>query len=325
MNPLAKPLRAADRFQQRRPWISFPYAVAKKFGDDQAGNLAGLVAYYGFFSIFPLLMVAVTVVGLLSAHDPALRAGLQRALATYFPIVGSRIAGNVHALNGGGFVLGIGIALTLYAGIGVVRVFETAMNTVWNVPYVDRPNFAFSILRALLMLGVLGGISLVAATVGGVGPGSRVWWWWAVGIALSLLLNFALFMLAFRILTVADVSWADVRPGAILGAVAWTVLQAVGGFYVGHELKSAGATYGTFAIVVGLLAWLYLGAQVTLYAAEVNVVRTRRLWPRGLAQPPLTRADARAYAAYAMQEERRPETSVHVRVSNVEPREAGEP
>jgi uncharacterized BrkB/YihY/UPF0761 family membrane protein len=154
--------------------------------------------------------------------------------------------------------------------------------------------------------------------VGGVGTGSTTWWWWVVGIEVSLLLNFVLFMLAFRILTAADVSWADVRPGAIMGAVAWTVLQTVGGYYVGHQLKGAGSTYGTFAVVIGVLAWIYLGAQITLYAAEINVVKVERLWPRSIVQPPLTQADRRVLDRLAKVEERRREQTVESEIPKVD-------
>ena len=127
-------------------------------------------------------------------------------------------------------------------------------------------------------------------------------------------MNLALFLLAFRILTSADVSWGDVFPGAALAAIAWTALQALGGYFVRHQLEGATETYGTFATVIGLLAWMYLGAQATLLAAEVNVVRKRRLWPRAIVQPPLTDADERALRSYAEQEERRPEEDVYARM-----------
>jgi len=166
----------------------------------------------------------------------------------------------------------------------------------------------------LIMLLVLGVITVASAAAGGVGAASHTWWWVVIGILASLVLNFVLFMLAFRILTTEDLSWADVRPGAIIGAVAWTVLQALGGYYVAHQLRGASDTYGTFATVIGLLAWIYLGAQVTLFAAEVNVVKKRQLWPRGIVQPPLTEADERALSDYAKQEQRRPEERVNVTI-----------
>jgi YihY family inner membrane protein len=318
VNPAQKVLRGVDRFQQRRSWIGFPYAVMKKSGDDQAGNLAALVAYYGFFSLFPLMLVFVTILGIALRGNASLQRSIADSALANFPVIGADISQNVHSLQGGGLALGIGIALTLWSGLGVLKVMQTAMNTVWNVPFKHRPNFFLSTLRALIMLVVLGVITVASAAAGSAGTGSHSWLWAVLGILVSLSLNLVLFMLAFRILTTEDVSWPDVRPGAIIGAVAWTLLQALGGYYVGHQLKGASNTYGTFAVVIGLLAWIYLGAQMTLLAAEVNVVKKRRLWPRGMVQPPLTEADARALTHYAKQEERRPEEQVVVDISEVE-------
>jgi hypothetical protein len=117
------------------------------------------------------------------------------------------------------------------------------------------------------------------------------------------------------VLTAEDVSWSDVWVGAAVGAVVWTALQAFGGYYVGHQLGNASDTYGTFAVVIGLLAWIFIGAQATLLAAEINVVKVRRLWPRAL-QPPLMEADQRAFTIYGLQEKRRPEMEVLVDVTD---------
>ncbi|MGH2650863.1 MAG: YihY/virulence factor BrkB family protein, partial [Actinomycetota bacterium] len=121
-------------------------------------------------------------------------------------------------------------------------------------------------------------------------------------------------LLAFRILTSENLTWGDVLPGAAAGSVAWTFIQALGGYYVSRQLQGAGEVYGTFAVVIGLLAWIFIGAQVTLLAAEVNVVRKRHLWPRGLVQPPFTDADVQALTRYAKQEGRRPEERIDVEV-----------
>jgi inner membrane protein YhjD len=307
-------LRRADKQQQQRPWIAFPYAVMKKFGDDQAGNLAALIAYYGFLSLFPLMLVLVTLLGLLLRNNPELQDTIRTSALANFPVLGEQISNNVHSLRGSGLALGIGLALSLWAGLGVMKVLQTAMNAVWNVPYRHRPNFWLSLLRAMIMLLVLGVITIASAAAGSVGGGSDNWLLRIFGIAMSVVLNLVLFLLAFRILTTEDVTWGDVFPGASVAAVAWTTLQAIGGYIVSHQLQGASNTYGTFAIVIGLLAWIYLGAQMTLFAAEVNVVRKRRLWPRAIVQPPLTEADERALRSYAKQEERRPEEDVHVRI-----------
>jgi YihY family inner membrane protein len=314
MEAAQKAARRVDEAHQRRPWLSFPYAVVKKFGDDQAGNLAALISYYGFFSLFPLMLVLVTVLGMVLQRNSELREAIERSALANFPVIGEDISSNVKALDGSGLTLAIGIVLALWAGLGVLKVMQTAMNAVWNVPYKHRPNFLKSLLRAMLMLAVLGFITIASAAAGSVGAGNDNPLLSILWVVVSLALNLVLFLLAFRILTTADVSWGDVFPGALIAAIAWTALQAFGGYFVRHQLEGASQTYGTFATVIGLLAWISLGAQVTLFAAEVNVVRKRKLWPRAIVQPPLTDADERALKSYAEVEERRPEEEVHARI-----------
>ncbi|HEU4865394.1 MAG TPA: YihY/virulence factor BrkB family protein [Actinomycetota bacterium] len=314
MEGAEKVVRRVDEAHQRRPWLAFPYAVIKKFGDDQAGNLAALISYYAFFSLFPLMLVLVTVLGMVLQRNTELREAIQKSALANFPVVGEEISSNVRALDATGLTLAIGIAVALWAGLGVLKVMQTAMNTIWNVPYRHRPNFLKTLLRAVIMLSVLGVITVGSAVAGSVGAGSDDLLISILWVLVSLALNLGLFLLAFRILTSADVSWGDVFPGALVAAVAWTALQALGGYVVRHQLNGASETYGTFATVIGLLAWMYLGAQATLLAAEVNVVRKRRLWPRAIVQPPLTDADERALKIYAKVEERRPEEDVYARI-----------
>jgi YihY family inner membrane protein len=245
----------------------------KKFGDDQAGNLAALIAYYGFLSLFPLVLVLLTLLGMLLRNEPTLQDAIRTSALANFPVIGEENSKNVHSLRGSGLALGIGLALALWAGLGVMKVLQTAMNAVWNVPYRHRPNFWKSLLRAFLMLVVFGLITVASAAGGSVGAGSDSWALGVAGISLSIVLNLILFLLAFRILTTEDVTWGDVFPGALVAALAWTALQALDGYIVSHQLEGASDTYGAFATVIGLLAWIYLGAQITLFAAEVNVVR----------------------------------------------------
>jgi membrane protein len=313
VNPIERQVRRLDAYQQRHRWLAVPFAVAKKFGDDQAGNLAAVVAYYGFICLIPLLMVAVTVLGAVTAHNDALRQRLLDSALRDFPVIGPQIGADVHGIQGSGLTLALGIALTLWSGLGVVKSFQTAMNTVWNVPIRQRPGLVPSTVRALLMLAVLGVATIASATLAAIGTsGSAPAWVSALGLAGAALVNVGLFMAGFRIMTAADVSWSDVAPGAVLGGLAWTALSSLGTYYVSHQLRSASAVYGTFASVIVLLAWIYLGAQIALYAAELNVVRRDGLHPRSLVQPPLTEGDREALRRYAKQEERRPEEDVDV-------------
>jgi YihY family inner membrane protein len=188
-----------------------------------------------------------------------------------------------------------------------------AMDELWAVPKRERPKFLRALVRALSMLIVLGGGIVITTVLSGLGAGGsgsflplRV-----IGLVAAAVVNVGVFLLAFRVLTVRDVPLRDLLPGAVVAGVGWLLLQAVGGYYVTHQLKGASQTYGMFAVVIGLLSWMYLLAQLTLIAAEINVVRVNRLWPRGLANS-MTSADKRAFTSYAEVEERRPDVDVQV-------------
>lgn len=258
--------------------------MVKKFGDDQAGDLAALIAYYGFFSLFPLLLVLTSLLGFVLAGDPELRMRILDSALAQFPVIGEHLRGNYDSLTGNGVVLGIGTVTALWAGLGVTQAAQKAMNTVWGIPPEQRPGFLPSRVRGLIMLVVLGSMTVATIFLTGLGTASG-----ELGIALrvlgyvgSLAMNVALFLLAYRILTVKRLTWGDVLPGAVAGAVLWTALQLVGTYLVNRQVKNATPVYGTFAIVIGLLVWIYLGAQLTVLCAEVNVVRLNRLWPRSL-------------------------------------------
>ena len=219
----------------------------------------------------------------------------------------------MHAITGDAVALTVGIVTALWAGLGVVQATQNAMNQIWDVPRKDRPNFFISRLRSLLMLVVLGTTLLASTFFSGLATtrssNGAVLVTWEVG--LSLLFNLILFLLVYRVLTRLDLPWRDVFPGAIAAAVLWTALQGVGGYYVEHTIQRASIVYGTLALVIGLLVWIYLAGQLTLLCAEINVVRVRRFWPRSLV-PPLTEADQRVMRAVTLTERRRPEQQITV-------------
>ena len=308
-------VRRADRVQRERSGMAVPLATIKKFGEDRAGQLAALIAYYGFFSLFPLMLAFVTILGLVLEEDSSLRQQLVDSALAQFPIIGDQIKQNIGSLQGSGLALALGVGGALWAGLGGIKAAQNAMDQVWDVPVKRQPSFPVAILRAVIMLVTLGVFVLLAGFLGGIAAGTedapvalRV-----IGIAGTVVLNVLVFLVAFRVLTVEDVSWGDVWPGAMLAAVLWTILQLLGGYIIGHRLESATQTYGFFAVVIGLLSWLYLGAQVTLLGAELNVVRARRLWPRALDPQDMTPADRRALRELAKVEERREDQVVDVR------------
>ena len=307
-------LHRADDVQRAHPVLAFPVAVIKKFGDDRAGQLAGLLAYYGFFSLFPLLLLFATGVAIVVRDDPDLRRRLLDSVLQQFPVVGTRIGDSVRELTGSSFALIVGIVGALWSGTAVVTAAQQAMDDVWDVPRVERPGLPVRIVRALLLLAVFGA-SIVLSTFL-AGTGAETGWSAAIVKVLSLagtvLVSIAVFAFAYRVLTVAEVRWRDVLPGAIVAAVAWTTLLMVGSWLVDQHIRHASQVYGFFAIVIGLLAWISLAAQMFLVAAEINVVRARRLWPRSLVDPPLVSEDRRVLADQAEEERARPEQQVDV-------------
>jgi len=299
--------------QRRHSWLGFPLAVIYKFFDDQGPYLTALIAYYGFLSLFPLLLLMTTILGFVLQGDPGLQAKLVNSTLAELPIIGSQLRENVHQLRGSGVGLAVGIIGTIYGSLGAAGATQNAFNRVWAVPRNERPNPIKMRLRSLLLLLVLGvGVLVTTAlsglTTGGGAFGANAGTWLSIAvIPLTTVTNVVLFLLAFRVLTAADVPMRDLRIGAVVAGIGWQLVQALGTYYVARTLKGAPEAYGVFGLVLGLIAWIYLLALVVVIAAEINVVLQRRLWPRALLTPftdrvQLTSADERAYTAYAESE-----------------------
>jgi YihY family inner membrane protein len=306
-------IRRADRFQQRHAALAFPWAVLQKFGNDQAGGKAALMAYYGLFALFPLLLLLATILGFVLSGDPALREQLIDSALGNIPVIGEQLRSGVHPLEGNTTALVIGIAGTLYGSLGIGFAAQNAMNTVWNIPYVRWPSFWTRYLRTFGVIGLLG-LASVSSTVlatfaTAIARGLAAT---AIALAASVLVNLGLFLLAFMVLTAEPLRPREVAAGAVIATVFWETLQLIGTWYVSRGLRHASPTYGFFAVVITLLSWLYLGSQLTLLAAEINVVLRYRLWPRSVTQPPLTRADRLTLTRLGRMETRRPEEVVTV-------------
>lgn len=310
-------LKRLDAFQQRHRPLAVAVGVGKKFGDDQAGNLAALVSYYTFFSLFPLLLLLTTIVGFVLEGDPAAQQRVVNSVLDRFPGFGDQLASNIGQFQGSGIAVVVGALGALWGGLGALGAMQNAMNTIWAVPFDRRPPFLVERGRSLLMLLVLGTgaiattvITNVAGSLEGLPLLAR-----AVVAVATLALNVGLFLLAFKVLTRHGIGWRALLPGAIVAGVAFLVLQSVGGWYISATLGRATPLYGTFAVVLGLLTWLYIQAQLTMLAAELNVVLARRLYPRSLVGTDLadlTGADERALASYAAIQRRHPNQQVSV-------------
>ncbi|HEY2300254.1 MAG TPA: YhjD/YihY/BrkB family envelope integrity protein [Acidimicrobiales bacterium] len=281
--------RALERLDdlQQRTRIAPLFGVVKKFGDDRGGSLAALITYYGFLSLFPLLLLFYTVVAFVLPHYPGAQADLTKSVISQFPVIGPQLQQNTqHPLKGSGLALIVGVVALVWGSLGVAQILQFTMQEVWNIPGRDRPGYVTRLLRSLLLFLVLGlGIATTTA-VSGLGT---ILDWGPAGSLLAalpaLVVNIGLFLLVFRLLTSSEVSLRQLVPGAVLGGIGWQVLQTVGVNLVSHQLQHASQVYGVFGFTLALISFLALAATLTVYSAELNVVLAHHLWPRSLLQP----------------------------------------
>jgi membrane protein len=325
-NPLERPFRAVDGWQQRHRLPALIVAVVKKFGDDQASNYVALVTYYAFVSTFPLLLVFVTLTEIVLGRQAALRQQLLDSALAEFPVVGPTLQQSVRVPSGTGFALVVGLVGSFWGGNRLAGTMQNVLNSLWMVPKRHWPGFPFNYLRSIALLLLLGvGVVLTAlmaafagagAVLGLSGTGVHL-----LSILLTTIAYSGLFMLGFRLAVSPEVKTRELMLSAILSGIAWQVLLTLGGTLAATHLYRSREVTGVFALVLGLLAWFALQATVTVYVVELDVVRSRRLWPRGLAQPPLTPADEDYLRAAVEAEARRPEQHVDVEFD----RSAGQP
>jgi YihY family inner membrane protein len=296
-------LERLDHGQQHRPALSIPIATYKKFGEDKSANIAAMMAFWAFFSIFPLLLALVTVLGYVLPDADKKR--VLEQVSGYLPLLDTS---SIGGLQGNWLALVIGLASALWSGSAVVRVTQDGFNAVWEVPQVERPKFLEQLRRSLLALVTIGlGLLASAVLIGFVSGDNPAIHVGVLGRLLAyvamIAVDIGLFLVAFRMLTDRQISTRDVLPGAVVTGVAFWILQALSSIIITRHLHSAQATYGTFATVITILWWFYLQSTLTLLGAQLNVVLKRRYYPRALIDSPQTEADHRILADYA--EERR--------------------
>lgn len=298
-----------DAYQQRHSWLGFPVAVAYKAFDDRAPYLAALVTYYAFVSLFPLILLFVSIAGFVLQSDGHLRQQVIGSAVSNLPGIGSELSKQITGFKGSGAGVVVGVVGLLYGALGATQAAQAAFNHIYAVPRNEQPNPLRSRVRSLGLLVLLGtavlvssGINILVSTGNDVsaqlGDGLR-----ALGFVLSLAINIALFTLAFQLLTAKDLRVRNVITGGILAGATWQVVQTFGSQYVAHEVQHGSALYGVFGVVLATIAYVYLEALCLMFSAEINVVLHRRLWPRALLTPftddvELTAADEEAYGSY---------------------------
>lgn len=313
MNPVERLIRHVDRWQQRHVATAFTFGVIKKYGDDNAGQLVASLSHTAFVSLFPLLLVMTTILGIVAAGHGALRHQVIHAVASQFPAIEHEISRKPPQLRQASYVgLVVGVCAALWGSSGLAQSGMYAMAQVWSLPGPDRPGYFQRLGRAGLFLLVLGTGVIVTTLLTGFGTwGNSSPFLTMLAEVIAAAANVGMYVIGFRVLTPKVVRITRLLPGAVLGGIGWTMLQALGTQLVKHFLHSD-SVYGIFAVVLSLLAWIYLIVEVTIYAAEINVVLARRLWPRSIVQPPLTSADRKALSLFPLAQQRRDEQQVSV-------------
>jgi YihY family inner membrane protein len=316
MNRIERTVRRIDAFQQRHRVTSFAFGLVQKYGNDNGGALAARLTFAALTTVFPLLLLLVTLLAIVLADHPGLEATVLHSAYGEIPVVGRDLATNVHAMRrNSAFGLAVGLVGLAYGVRGLAGVGLQIMEEVWYLPKAIRPSFITRLGRSFAFVAVLG-IGLVVTTfLSGVGTfGGHGLPYRAGAEALAAVANVGIYLFAFRILTPKQVDTRCLLPGVVAAGILWTALQALGTYVVNHYLRDDNAVYGTFGTVLGLVAWFNMAAQLTVYCAELNPYLVHRLWPRGMVQPPLTKADQELAALQATTNRFRPEVEMEVRV-----------
>lgn len=296
-------LSKIDNIQLNNHRLGFIYAVLKKYGDDEGGNQAALVTYYGFLSLFPLLVAALSLTELSIFRSTHLKSKVITALNNYFPLVGHQLENNVHSQSKEGLALGVSLLITIYGAKGVAAALRQAMNHIWQVPRAERSSWPKGTIRSLLVI-LTGGVGFIItgilssyATGKGGNIGLQI-----AAMLLSLILTFVALIIVFKLSISRATEARFLVVGSIVAAIGLQIVQAAGGFLITHELKHFSSLYGSLALVFVILFWIYLQVRILFYATEIDSVRKFGLWPRSLTGFRLTAADRKALKLYAKRE-----------------------
>ena len=273
-----------DIIQQKHASLAFPVAVIKRYGDDKAGQQAALITYYAFLSLFPLLLVFLTILGIVVSNNPILATKISGEVFRFFPALSSELTKNVHTLKGSGLPLLLEILAALYGARGLAAMLQEAFNNIWHVEKDHRSGFVSYNLRSFAMMAAVGSgiiigtiLSYVLGSILNFGIIGKV-----LLTVLNLFIIFGLFLAVFRLGTSDTVKTRSLLVGAVVAGTGLLLVQHFGGYIMAHQLPKLTGTYGSFALALGMMFWIYLQAQIILYALEITAVRAQHDWPKKL-------------------------------------------
>jgi membrane protein len=299
-------LSGVDRAQRRFPPLGVPIAVFYKFYDDQGNYMVAALTYYAFVAIFPLLLLATSILGFILQGNEELQKTVLNSALAQFPIIGDRL-GRPEELQGGAAPVVIGSLVALFGASGLGQAIQNAMNTAWAVPRNSRPNPFLTRFKSLVLL-TMAGFAVLAVSVAttllantevfGVSVDDTLRWL----IRLASLVAVGLVLTGLGRLAAARHHYVGATwPGAFVVATLWQVLQHFGTVYATTVLSGTSTMNQTFGLVLGLMGLIYVAAIIGVLGIEINVVLARKLWPRSLLtlftdNVDLTDADRRTYA-----------------------------
>jgi YihY family inner membrane protein len=301
--------RAADALV-----VGAAVGTIRKYADDRGTAFANLVTFQIFLGMLPLLVVVLTVFHeILERREDIADAVLESTLAQ-FPVIGDQLEQDLSTLAASGPWVVVSILGLLWTASGIYHGMQLAMNQVWNVEGVGRQGFVSRHVRALLLF-----VLVIAAAIGTAFFDVATFLLWLptpiIGVVAALIqaLISAVLLLGILRLTVApEVPWTRLVPAAVMAGLFWQLLQRVGAWIVTDQLVEARNLYGGIGFVVVTLLWINLLARSVVFANEWAVVSWYQLWPRRIAQPPLTEADRVVLERLVRNERRRPEEHVEV-------------
>jgi len=281
---ISRSIAAIDRFQQKHSVIGFVYAVIKKYQDDEAATQCALITYYGFLSLFPLLLVLTSILQAVLKSNEALHQKIITSLSQYFPVFGNEIESSIRSPHKSGLALVVGLLFILYGARGGADAFRNAMDKIWRIPKAEQPGFPASIFISLkiILFGALGlsaaaFFSSLATSLG------HSFIYRIVAVLVSVIVLYGVFIMLFKWATSSKrVGFRDFEMGALFAAIGIELLHLVGVVIIKHQLKHLSILYGTFAVVLGIMFWIYLQAQVVMFCVEADTVRKLKLWPRNI-------------------------------------------
>ena len=299
---------SVDRFQRNHPVLGFPLAVVYKYFDDQGPYLAAALTYYAFISIFPLMLLGSSILGIFLRGEPQWQQEILDSALAQFPIIGDEL-GRPEGIQGSFAGVAVGALAALYGALGLGQALQNTQHVAWSVPRNSRPNPIYARVKTLVLL-LTAGFSLLSVSVVATLASTTDVFGELIGAGLKVVLPLitiavvgTFLTLLFRYSATGQHSFWRAAPGGYVLAVMWQALQLGGAAYVDRVLVNTTSMTKTFGLVLGLIGFLWLGAVMAVLAMEINVVIARRLWPRALLTPftdnvELTEADRRAYASY---------------------------